>query len=144
MGPTLAHPALDNARRQRVELLDVMHRLEHALAAPAGSGDWRAMVGAQLGRLRGVFAYHIEVTEGNDGLYADLLAYAPRLARGVERLTREHATIGARIEVLLNRLDVDAELLRGRATDLLTELSRHRQRGADLVYEAYATDIGGE
>jgi hypothetical protein len=36
------------------------------------------------------------------------------------------------------------ELARGWASDLLRELSRHRQRGADLVYEAYATDIGGE
>src|SRR5262245_32887317 len=53
MGPTLAHPALDNARRQRVELLDVMHRLEHALAAPSGAEEWRATVGQQLGRLRG-------------------------------------------------------------------------------------------
>ncbi|WP_422771495.1 hypothetical protein ACN28C_33630 [Plantactinospora sp. WMMC1484] len=30
------------------------------------------------------------------------------------------------------------------ATDLLRELFRHRQRGADLVYEAYQPDIGGE
>jgi hypothetical protein len=34
--------------------------------------------------------------------------------------------------------------LRTWASDLLRELSRHRQRGADLVYEAYETDIGGE
>jgi hypothetical protein len=27
---------------------------------------------------------------------------------------------------------------------LLASLVRHRQRGSDLVYEAYAVDIGGE
>jgi hypothetical protein len=29
-------------------------------------------------------------------------------------------------------------------TQLLATLSRHRQRGADLVYEAYQVDIGGD
>ena len=28
-------------------------------------------------------------------------------------------------------------------TALLAALARHRQRGADLVYEAYAVDLGG-
>jgi hypothetical protein len=36
------------------------------------------------------------------------------------------------------------ERVRQRADELLAALSRHRQRGADLVYEAYATDLGGE
>ncbi|HYU67411.1 MAG TPA: hypothetical protein VEK09_11695 [Jatrophihabitantaceae bacterium] len=34
--------------------------------------------------------------------------------------------------------------LRTRGIDLLTRLDKHRQRGADLVFEAYETDIGGE
>jgi hypothetical protein len=29
------------------------------------------------------------------------------------------------------------------ATRLMGHVIKHRQRGADLVYEAYATDIGG-
>ena len=29
------------------------------------------------------------------------------------------------------------------ATRLLDRLVRHRQRGSDLIYEAYAVDIGG-
>ena len=29
------------------------------------------------------------------------------------------------------------------ATRLLDRLARHRQRGSDLIYEAYAVDIGG-
>ena len=35
------------------------------------------------------------------------------------------------------------ERLRSVLTSLLVALARHRQRGADLVYEAYAVDIGG-
>ena len=33
--------------------------------------------------------------------------------------------------------------MRAELTALLVALARHRQRGADLVYEAYAVDIGG-
>ena len=36
-----------------------------------------------------------------------------------------------------------AEELRVELTALLAALARHRQRGADLVYEAYAVDLGG-
>jgi hypothetical protein len=36
---------------------------------------------------------------------------------------------------------VDA--VRERGTRLLGHLVRHRQRGADLIFEAYQTDIGG-
>jgi hypothetical protein len=33
--------------------------------------------------------------------------------------------------------------VRERATALLVAVARHRQRGADLIYEAYAADLGG-
>ena len=39
--------------------------------------------------------------------------------------------------------ETDVDDLRERATGLLGHLVRHRQRGADLIYEAYQTDIGG-
>ena len=86
------------------------------------------------------------VTEGPDGLYAELLDHAPRLARQVQVLIREHAAIAAPCPASSagSTPDVRVEDLRTWASDLLRELSRHRQRGADLVYEAYATDIGGE
>ena len=87
------------------------------------------------------------VTEGPDGLYAELLDHAPRLTRQVQVLVREHAAVAATMSGLQRRIDtpdVRVEDLRTWASDLLRELSRHRQRGADLVYEAYATDIGGE
>jgi hypothetical protein len=33
--------------------------------------------------------------------------------------------------------------VREQVTSVLSDLIRHRQRGADLVYRAYAVDIGG-
>ena len=35
------------------------------------------------------------------------------------------------------------EAVRVAAVDVLGAISRHRQKGADLVWEAYSVDIGG-
>jgi hypothetical protein len=140
-------PALAAARRQRAELLQSIHQFERALAIPAGDPNWHDLVAARLGALRAAVTEHVVVTEGPDGLYGELLDHAPRLCRGVDILIREHAALVAAVDALCARLRpaaVPVEEVRGWASDLLRELSRHRQRGADLVYEAYATDIGGE
>lgn len=139
--------ALATARRHRAELLHYIHLFERALAAPAGDPSWRHLVTDRLAVLSGALTEHVMVTEGPEGLYTELLDHAPRLAREVEILEREHAALVAAADALAARLGEAATVLeqvRGWASDLLRELSRHRQRGADLVYEAYATDIGGE
>ena len=138
---------LDAARRHRLELLESIHAFEAAIAVPAGDPEWRRRVTTRLERLREAFAEHVALTEGATGLYAELLIAAPRLARNVEVLVREHAMITRTLDGLAERLSeasVDVEPFRSWASDLLRGMSRHRQRGADLVYEAYATDIGGE
>ena len=56
----------------------------------------------------------------------------------VSRFAREHVTM-----VLTGDGD-DVTRIRELGTRLLGALVRHRQRGADLVYEAYQVDIGGE
>jgi hypothetical protein len=139
--------SLQVARRHRAALLRSIQAFEQALATPAGEPGWREKASTRLHSLRGAFAEHIVVTEGPDGLYAELLDHAPRLARQVQVLVREHAAIAATMSGLQRRIDIPdvrVEDIRTWASDLLRELSRHRQRGADLVYEAYATDIGGE
>ena len=143
--PTTGSGSLAAARRHRAELLQVIQSFEAALAVPARDPRWRERVADRVAGLRHAVAEHVVVTEGPEGLYAELLEYAPRLARGVGSLVREHAALIDAIEALTQRVPGgDIERLRGWASDLLRELARHRQRGADLVYEAYATDIGGE
>lgn len=138
--------ALAAARRRRAELLHSIHQFERALAVPARDPNWHKVVAARLGDLREAVAEHVVVTEGPDGLYQELLDHAPRLCHDVDILTREHAALMAAVDALYARLGeaVPVEQVRSWASDLLRELSRHRQRGADLVYEAYETDIGGE
>jgi hypothetical protein len=142
---------LDELRRRRAELRDSMTAVEHALASPSGAGaaSWAERVLAALVELSGDLREHVAITEGPDGLYQELEQHAPRVIGPVEALTREHADIIGRLEELVIVLEVadevpDVDRVRRIGTDLLASLMRHRQRGAELVYEAYAFDLGGE
>ena len=73
----------------------------------------------------------------------------PPRPQPIADLTRENVLIGGQADQLLTLLaapevidDVDA--VRRDGTALLGRLVRHRQRGSDLVFEAYEFDIGGE
>jgi hypothetical protein len=139
--------SLQAARRHRATLLQAIRALEEALAAPAQEPGWRERVSGRLRSLSAAFAEHVMVTEGPAGLYAELLDHAPRLCRRVEVLSREHDAVETALSTLERRAalsETTVDEVRCWASDLLRELSRHRQRGADLVYEAYHTDIGGE
>jgi hemerythrin HHE cation binding domain-containing protein len=140
---------LEALRRHRAELRESISGLEQALAAPAPGrlGAWCQRVHVALFELAADFRVHIEVTEGPDGLYRGLLTTAPRLSNAVARLTREHGQIRDVVDDLLDcvsRQINDADQVRDLGTALLARLVRHRQRGSDLVYEAYEADIGGE
>ena len=137
-------------RRQRAELRESMSALELAMAVPAPSGRarWAERVHVALVELSGDFHEHVDVTEGHDGLYVDILATAPRLSGAIARLTQEHTQIGDLLDDLLawtlSSQSEDVDQVRARGTTLLGLLVSHRQRGSDLVYEAYEFDVGGE
>ncbi len=144
-------PFPEALRQHRAELRESMSALEYALASPAiaGQARWVQRVHAALVELSGDFSAHVDITEGPDGLYRDLLKTSPRLSDAVASLTREHAQIQGQVDDLLSRVatpDVIEDLGRVRdlGTALLGTLVRHRQRGSDLVFEAYEVDIGGE
>ena len=142
---------LEELRHRRAELRESMGALEDALAAPA-TGDparWAQRVHVALVELAGDFREHIEITEGPGGLYRDLLTSSPRLSDAVARLTREHGLMSAQVDGLMARVTVPdviegVDSVRELGTALLGRLVRHRQQGADLVFEAYEFDIGGE
>jgi len=142
---------LEALRRHRAELRESMSAVETALAAPATAGQarWVQRVQGALMELAGDFREHIDITEGPEGLYREVVRTSPRLSDAVASLTREHQLINAHVDDLLARVtapDVTRDVARVRdlATALLGRLVRHRQRGSDLVYEAYEVDIGGE
>ena len=141
---------VDLARTRRAELLAAITALESALAAPAGDPVWAARVQARNDELASAFDDHVNATEGTDGMYADILRTAPRLRFGVDRLATEHDDIRVAITALGKLIDDltdsgpdDIGRIRDEGIGLLARLVRHRQRGADLVFEAYSQDIGG-
>jgi hypothetical protein len=149
--PAVAVDSLDAVRARRAELREAMAALEQALAG-AGPGriePWAQRVHVALVELSGDLRTHVHLSEGPGGLYEEVLASAPRLAGRVRRLIHEHGEMTWLVEDLITRSagPLDGEGLtavRSRGTTLLGRLVRHRQAGADLLYEAYQTDVGGE
>jgi Hemerythrin HHE cation binding domain len=104
-------------------------------------------VASGLAPLRAAFAEHRAATEGERGHYADAVQEAPRLQHAVHGLVAEHDCIDAalaRLAVITAAHEPPAGAVRDQARAVLHDLIRHGDRDADLVYEAYATDIGGD
>ena len=139
--------ALEEARRRR---LDMGRTLAEVAKALSGLERWKSQVARGLERVRQAIDEHVEVTEGPGGLYEDIMDRAPRLAGRIERLRGEHPALQHGAAVLLARLQSapigDVWCLERTRDDVhrfLGLLVRHRQLGANLVWEAYNHDIGG-
>ena len=151
---TPSSPELEDVRLRRAGLKVVLSNLELALAAPARHRiEWVSGVRESLEAVHEVWTRHICETEAPGAFLDELVEQAPRLSTPASRLRREHSDILATITRAEKRLavppaDDDAyddwsDEMRAELTTLLVALARHRQRGADLVYEAYDVDLGG-
>lgn len=150
--PQQEEDALRTVRVERADLFEELVRLEHALAAPLPGRipAWSAAVHEALVDLAAAFERHIAVNEGPSGLFSGIRDAAPRLDGELGKLTAEHAEIRSQLASALSTIrdvestnDPDAALTaREEVSELLARLTRHRQRGADLVWEAYSVDIG--
>jgi hypothetical protein len=150
-GSSTDEQAIEALRVRRAELYESMSALEQALAAPApGRLDaWAERVHVALVELVSDFRQHIAIAEGPNGVFRRVLSTTPRLSDAVARLTREHAEINDLIDQLLTRVGAapvsdGVDGVRDLGTALLVRLIQSRQRSADLIYEAYQSDIGGE
>jgi hypothetical protein len=148
-------PELDGLRHRRAKLRESMSVLEKALAAPATARvhTWNQHVDAAVVALEADLREHIATTEGPHGFHQVIVAAAPRLANAVRRLVTDHHRISETMAVLADRTRVlpdggpdagHADEVRELGTSLLAQLVRHRQRGADLIFESYEADIGGD
>lgn len=136
---------LAKAKQRRVQLRGAIAELERSVSMAASGSGWRGAVEESLAGLRAAIDAHVTEVEGPEGLLAQLVADAPRLSNEVELMKRDHARLLVDTDVILADVDsADATDIRDRAMSLLRDLVAHRQTGADLVYEAYSTDIGGQ
>jgi predicted nucleic acid-binding Zn-ribbon protein len=146
-------PALGEAKKRRQTLHDAIVHLEMAISSPAAgrAPEWSAQVAKNLIGVRDAFEQHVLVTEKPGGLYEEIRERAPRLTGTVERLQDEHPTITESVAALVEKLDAgevetDAwppDNARNDLQRMIGAVVRHRQKGADLVWEAYNVDIGG-
>ncbi len=96
-----------------------------------------------LHELRQALTEHIEVTEGRGGLLEEIRDTAPRLSNEIALIEAEHDELLSLLEKAETAVQQsnDRRAIRNRAMAILPRLSLHRQRGADLVYDAYNVDI---
>ena len=134
---------VDTARVRRRELGEAMNQLEFSLTGPMASEGWLDGVREALSDLRESVVEHIGVTEGSGGLLEEIQDAAPRLSNEIGFIEAEHDELLALIEKAeaAARQSTDRKAIRNRAMSILPRLTLHRQRGADLVYEAYNVDI---
>jgi hypothetical protein len=145
--------ALQEAARRRRTLHEALVGLEQAISSPAAGRipDWTRLVTKELIAVRDAWDQHVDTAEKPGGLYEEIVTISPRLAGTVERLRNEHPEVTEALARMVERVE-QVEIggvawplddARDDLQRLIGRMVRHRQRGADLVWEAYNVDIGG-
>jgi len=137
--------ALEAARQRRVELKGAVSNVEIAASSPIGGPNWRSNLQTELENLRIALEQHVAEVESPEGLLAQLTDDAPRLVNKIDRVRDEHPELTRQVAeaIASAKGSSDPEELRSQVLAVLVAIVRHRQRGADLVYEGYDVDIGG-
>ena len=142
---------VNTSRTDRERSLDALHALElHAgSAAPGREHDWLKEVHNAITTLERALG----IQEGNsapgEGLLSAAEQDAPRLRRRVADLRQRYRAIQDDVTALSRQLDaikpadtIDVTDIRQELERIASELRYQRARETDLVYEAYAVDLG--
>jgi hypothetical protein len=137
--------ALRAASERRIQLKAAAMNVERAAAAPSAKAGWRDELIVELEDLRIALDQHVDEVEGELGLLAELTQFAPRLVNKIDRVRDEHPALESQVaEAILSVKESESpEETRSTVLEALVSIARHRQKGADLVYEVYSVDIGG-
>lgn len=140
-------PEQPEARSQRSGLREAVAALGAVVQMPPEGRDrWSAAVLGALESVQAALTRHAEFTDSPDGLFADVIEQAPRLANAVGHLQAEHDDLGRRIdgcEASVRALEADDSVTSVTAdvVELGHAFEMHSHRGAELVYDAYNVDI---
>jgi hypothetical protein len=141
--------AIQRSRQHRRGVRRASIDLEEALARPIGqeAGHWHGDVAVQIRALAEAFRYHVEQSEGPGGLLPQMVEEEPRLVPAVAAVKREHRVLldaMSRLEAATGvERGADEQAIREDSLRLLHALAAHRQRGSDLIYQAYCVDVEG-
>ena len=140
-----ADSTLGRLKERREQLGDAADDLERAITGAGDADAWRANVRGAVARVGVALDGHVREVESEGGLYDEIMASSPRLAHDIDRLRAEHEAMAQKITELSGALEggmVPVEDAREGCLMLLIDISRHRHRGADLLWEFYDVDIG--
>lgn len=133
--------------RRRKDLRGAMLRLEAAISRSRKLDDWHRGVEEALASLADALQRHREEVESGDGLLNQIVARAPHLTAASESLRDEHRELEEMIwaaQAVAGTVGVDPSQVRGEALEIINRLVNHRQLGADLLYDTYSLDFGGD
>ena len=144
--------AIEKAKQKRERLHQAMWDLEAAVSAPAQVSAWIVDLSGSMTVFQDALLDHIVEVEGPEGIIARILEDVPRLSAHADVLLGDHPRLRLLTEQVTNQVqnagpapDGDAvRVIREAVLELLGQLSRHRHLGADLVYDAYNLDVGGQ
>lgn len=138
-------------RDEHDSLVVAMHQLEAALAsaAPSRERSWTEQVHDRLRVVADAITAHVNSAESRDGLFAEIESYDPNLDFRTNMLRRQHADLLQEAQTLKQLVDgqgkqgtQDFADVRKVSMRLLNALRNHQAAEADLVFEAFFTDLG--
>ena len=139
----------DRVRRDRARSLESLHAVEkHAGAAgPARPNEWRDDLLAVLDDLASSLHDQYERSSSEEGLLPQILEEAPHLQPSVDELRERQTSLIGEIDDLRRSLahltrTPDVDSVRSRVAEMTAEIRELRAWETDLVYDAYAVDIG--
>jgi uncharacterized protein involved in copper resistance len=139
------------SRADRERSLDALHLLElHAgSAAPGREHEWLTGLRTAITTLEHALGQQQGNTAPDESLLSTIEREQPRLQRRIRELRQRYRAIHDDVANLSEQLDatdntdtIDVTDIRQRLERLANELRYQRARETDLVYEAYAVDLG--
>jgi len=139
--------ARQSAHQDRVQIVDLMHDLESALAAPSVTRieAWTRRVADQLGKLQTALHASREEIHSNRGLFAEIVAECPWLLPRVEKLKPLYQKLEQQIVELQRELDPsnpNVDQLRHQLGQMLNSLRNVQATETELIFEAIGLDLG--
>jgi hypothetical protein len=106
---------------------------------------WCGQIADCLRQLDSAWMRHAQDNESPGGFFDQVRTEAPQLDPRLRQLHREHESLHRTIRHALDLVaqPADPQQIRHDVDDLLALLSKHEQRGAEVIHQAYEVDDGG-
>lgn len=137
------------SRSDRARTLESLHSVERHAAAPGPgrANEWRDDLLAVLADLGSSLQDQYQRSSSEDGLLRRVVDEAPRLEPAVRDLHRRQSELIEEVDDLQQSLaDLshvpDVDVVRSRIAEMTAEIRELRAWETDIVYDAYAFDLG--